>query len=359
MRSAGPRLAVVGSCPICGGLDSDVLFSSLDWLHRLPRTFTYRPWLACRTVFQDPRVITEDIPLCYPATYYTHVAGDVAVGSQEEDEVSGRRLGWLRDRMREGIVRALAQPPHVARRTGLLAVLARIRKLRERAFFGLLDELIPNKTGGARALDVGCGAGHLMAALARAGWTVEGLEPDPLAAEVARRTSGCAVSVGSLLNANLPSGAFNLVVLSHVFEHLDEPHAALRRLAELLVPAGRAVLIYPNPAGLGARLFGNRWTEWDPPRHLVMPPLSAICTVARRYGLHPLSGRTVTRGLRGFAWSRCHRAGLTPTDTPPGSADRVLKNAANLMVCLGLHFGEEIVVNLGKQVRERGLELTS
>jgi hypothetical protein len=66
-----------------------------------------------------------------------------------------------------------------------------------------------------------------------------------------------------------------------VFEHLDEPHAAAsRRLAGLLVPAGRTVLIYPNPVGLGARLFRSLWTEWDPPRHLVMSPLSAICKAA-------------------------------------------------------------------------------
>jgi SAM-dependent methyltransferase len=256
--------------------------------------------------------------------------------------------------MREGIVRALVQPRHVTWRGGPGTVLARIRGLRERAFFGLLDELIPRETGAARALDVGCGAGHLMAALAQAGWTVEGLEPDPMAAEVARRTSGCAVTVGNLLTADLPAGAFHLVVLSHVFEHLDEPHAALRRLADLLVPAGRTVLIYPNPVGLGARLFRSLWTEWDPPRHLVMPPLSAICTVARRNGLHLLSGRTVTRSIRGLAWSRCHRAGLTPTDAQVGSGDKVLKSLANLMVCLGLQFGEEIVVSLGRQVRESG-----
>jgi SAM-dependent methyltransferase len=194
-----------------------------------------------------------------------------------------------------------------------------------------------------------------MGALARAGWAVEGLEADPMAAEVARRTSGCGVTVGNLLTADLPAAAFDLVVLSHVFEHLDDPHAALRRLADLLVPTGRTVLIYPNPVGLGARLFRRLWTEWDPPRHLVMPPLSAIFTAARRSGLHPLSGRTVTRSIRGFTWSRCAWAGLTPTDAQVCSGDKVLKELSNLMVSVGLQFGEEIVVSLGRQVPENGV----
>jgi 2-polyprenyl-3-methyl-5-hydroxy-6-metoxy-1,4-benzoquinol methylase len=346
-----PRLAAVGSCPICGARDSDELFRSPDWLHGVPGEFTYRRCVSCRTVFQDPRVVAEDIPLCYPNGYYTHLAGDVAIETQADKQARERRLAWLRDWMRAAIVKALVQSQHVTWRGGLGTLLVRARGLRERAFFGLLDEFLLRKTGTARALDVGCGAGRLMADLAEAGWAVEGLELDPLAAEVARRTSGCAVTVGNLLTADLPAGVFDLVVLSHVFEHLDEPHLALRRLAGLLVPTGRIVLIYPNVVSLGARLFRSLWTEWDPPRHLIMPPLSAIYLAARRNSLYPLSGRTVTRSVRGLAWSRCRREGLAPTHTQVRSGDKVLKNLSKLMVCLGLQIGEEIVVSLGIQAR--------
>ncbi len=135
------RLATVGSCPICGRCDSDMLFRSPDWLHGVPGEFTYRRCVSCRTAFQDPRVIAEDIPLCYPDGYYTHSAGDVAVGRRDDKQARERRLGWLRDLVREGIVRALVQPRHATWRGGPGAVLARIRGFRERAFFGLLDEL--------------------------------------------------------------------------------------------------------------------------------------------------------------------------------------------------------------------------
>ena len=57
-------------------------------------------------------------------------------------------------------------------------ILARIRWLREQAFFSLLDELIPGHPG-LRALDVGCGAGQLVEALARAGYVAEGIDSIP------------------------------------------------------------------------------------------------------------------------------------------------------------------------------------
>lgn len=346
---AVPRLAAVGSCPICGAPDSDVFFRSPDMLHGVPGEFTYRRCASCRTVFQDPRVIVEDIPLCYPDGYYTHATGGMVVGTRGDEQTQGRRLGWLRNWVRKAIVEALHQPRHVTWRPGAGAVFAGMRGLRERAFFGLVDELIPRQAGTARVLDVGCGAGHLMAELGRAGWAVDGLEPDPVAADVARRTSGCRVTVGDLLTADLPASVFDLVVLSHVFEHLDDPNAALRRIAGLLAPTGRAVLIYPNPEGLGARLFQNRWTEWDPPRHLVMAPVSAICSAARRNGLRPLSARTATRSIREIARSRRLRKGVTPTEAHMNRGDRVLKTLSNLLVCLRPQLGEEIVVSLKKE----------
>ena len=347
-----PRLAAVGSCPICDASDAETFFNAPDLLHGVPGEFTYRRCSSCRTVFQDPRVVAEDIPLCYPVSYHTHATSEMGGGSEDDEHIPARRFECLRARVREAIVDAVRQPRYDSCGFGAGRMLACVRGLRERTFFGLLDELIPRQAGAARALDVGCGTGRLMVALGRAGWNAEGLEPDPVAAEIARRTSGCRVVVGGFLTADLPSAAFDLVVLSHVFEHLADSQATLRRIAALLAAAGRAVLIYPNPAGLGARLFKKQWTEWDPPRHLVMPPLSAICSAAQRNGLRPVSGRSVTRSMRGLAWSRCVRAGLAPTDAQVDGRDKVLRNLSNLMVGFGLQIGEEIVVSFGRQASD-------
>lgn len=355
---AVPRLAAVGSCPMCGAPDSDVFFRSPDTLHGVPGEFTYRRCASCRTVFQDPRVIAEDIPLCYPDGYYTHATAGMVVGTRGGEQTSRRRLGLLRDWVRKAIVGALRQHRHVTWQAGAGAVLAGMRGLRERAFFGLLDELIPRQAGTARVLDIGCGAGHLMATLGRAGWAVEGLEPDPVAADVARGTSGYPVTSGGLLTADLRASRFDLVVLSHVFEHLDNPHGALRRIAELLAPTGRAVLIYPNPQGLGAHLFRRLWAGWDPPRHLIIPTVMALRSAALRNGLVPVEIRTASTSFGPSSWCRPSgkeleqasvRASFAQRFLNSISSDRFLKRVSAPLRGLGVYAGEELVVTVAKR----------
>ena len=349
-----PRVAAVGSCPICGEEDSALFFRSPDHLYGVPGEFTYRRCYSCQTVFQDPRVVTEDIARCYPGGYYTHASQDARIATEHGQETATRRLGWLRDRLRQAIVRAVREPRQQQWRSVPAAVFASVRGLRERTFFGLLDELIPRRAGLLRALDVGCGGGGLMVTLARAGWAVEGLDMDPVAAGIASRISGAKVTVGDLLTADLPGGTFDLVVLSHVFEHLDDPHGALRRIGRILAPAGKAVLIYPNPEGLGARLFRDLWAGWEPPRHLVIPPSGALGLAAVRNGLQVASDRSVSRYFGGFSWRV--PIGLGAARGPRGfvrwlAADVFLKSVSDPLRWLGFNMGEEVVLVLAKQER--------
>jgi methionine biosynthesis protein MetW len=112
----------------------------------------------------------------------------------------------------------------------------------------LLIEAVPR---GARALDVGCAGGYLAVALReQRGASVLGLEPDPAAAEAARRR-GVEVVGGSVEDpvalASL-RGPFDAIVCGDVLEHLADPWSALRALAGLLQPGGVAAVSLPNAA---------------------------------------------------------------------------------------------------------------
>jgi SAM-dependent methyltransferase len=229
--------------------------------------------------------------------------------------------------------------------------LAKSRRLRERAFYDLMDEMLPFKPGVARALEVGCGAGRLLKALARAGWQAEGFEWDEKAAEIARQTSGRLVTVGDFQNTALPFAAYDLIVLHHVIEHLPDTRGCLRKIADILAPGGRAVLIYPNVESLGARIFREDWFPWEVPRHLVLPAARAIRKAADDIGLVTASLKSSASGVEWtIACSRHYRKrkSLNLHTISLTFQDRLFAFCERALTAIGFKLGEELVIVLEK-----------
>jgi len=97
-----------------------------------------------------------------------------------------------------------------------------------------------------RALDVGCGQGHLVEELAAVTDSVVGLEPDPQAlARAADRLDhldNVTLVQADVLTAELPLAGFDLVTAVAVLHHLPL-EAGLSRLADLVAPGGSLVVI--------------------------------------------------------------------------------------------------------------------
>jgi len=117
------------------------------------------------------------------------------------------------------------------------------------------------------ALELGSGTGWMLEALRSAGWDAVGTERTPEAARIAAR-SGAEVRVGGL-EAFPADAAFDLVVMFHVLEHLDDPTAALRAAGERVRRGGVLLLGLPNIDSWQARATGRHWMHLDVPRHLV------------------------------------------------------------------------------------------
>ncbi|MFN4282550.1 MAG: class I SAM-dependent methyltransferase [Alphaproteobacteria bacterium] len=97
-------------------------------------------------------------------------------------------------------------------------------------------------------LDAGCGTGGLLTRFAAAhpGAPALGLDVDPRAADLARRKSGAAVTLGSVnalpfRDASL-AAIFSMDVLCH---RAVDPAAALREAARCLMPGGTLILNLP------------------------------------------------------------------------------------------------------------------
>lgn len=358
-KNPSPRTQPVGKCPLCNSPASSEYFTAPDRLHGVSGWFTYRRCRDCRTVFQDPRVIADDLAVCYPANYFTHIAQESSGKKLEIDVLNGESdepsvLRELRDQIRELIKRRVQGKPVTQKSWGVLASLfARSARLRERAFYNIVpDDLLPKKTEMTKALEIGCGAGQTLVKLLQVGWEVEGVEWDAQAARLARQISGQTVWEGDFRTVNLPLREYGLVYLHHVFEHIDNSRDALRRIYDLLAPGGRAVIIYPNPNSLGAKIYGDAWFPWEVPRHLVIPPAKAVMNIAEQLGFYPMRLSVSAKDAAYFfALSRTYSLGKPVNESQPDirARDTLLAIGENLLIKLFPSLGEEISLVLVKK----------
>jgi SAM-dependent methyltransferase len=223
-------------------------------LHDVPGTFPLarcdNP--ACEALLAAP-MPTETEVASYYANYYTH-----------EESTRAAPVKWL-----------VRRAPWIDE---WWPIPARRRELDEMlVFFGT--------TKPGRALEIGCGAGERLRALADAGWRVTGQDVDPLAGRLVEDRADIALLRGSLPSCDLAAASFELIGMNHVLEHVADPAALLRECWRILAPGGRLVVIGPNALGFGHRLFGRSWLTVSDPTHLAIPGPRSTQILTERLGM--------------------------------------------------------------------------
>ena len=123
----------------------------------------------------------------------------------------------------------------------------------------LLLNALPAQGAGRRVLDLGCGPGHLAAALAARGYDVTGIDRPGAAGDVFPRMVR---RIDADLDHGLPplETRYDYVLCADILEHLKEPARMLARVAAVLAPGGVVVASLPNSGNLWFRaniLFGR------------------------------------------------------------------------------------------------------
>lgn len=97
----------------------------------------------------------------------------------------------------------------------------------------------------ARILEIGCGTGHNLPMLAGFG-NVDAIEIDPAARDVASLRLGKPVGEAPLpALSGVPAGAYDLIAVLDVVEHIEDDVAALRAMRERLAPGGKILITVP------------------------------------------------------------------------------------------------------------------
>jgi SAM-dependent methyltransferase len=135
-----------------------------------------------------------------------------------------------------------------------------------------------------RVLDVGCGAGRMLERLRDLGMRdLTGV--DTYGASESAVTHGPWGSLRLIrgLIEDVP-GRFDVIVLNHSLEHVEDPTAVLSAVRARLSPHGFAVVRTPV-VGYAWRHFGRSWVQLDAPRHLTIFSVCGLRGCAGHAGL--------------------------------------------------------------------------
>jgi SAM-dependent methyltransferase len=138
---------------------------------------------------------------------------------------------------------------------------------------------------GTRIVDYGCGDGGYLETLGGKGYELIGFETDT--GQAARLTDHLGVPVHHSHSALFAAvdGNAEVVTMHFVVEHLTDLDDGFETARRLLRPDGVFYFVVPHEHSLEARLFGRKWHNLDPPRHVSFPEAAHVARLAERHGL--------------------------------------------------------------------------
>lgn len=129
-------------------------------------------------------------------------------------------------------------------------------------FKALYRELEAFPRPGNKLLEVGSATGQFLQIGRERSWTVAGIELSKWAARQCAKNFGINVIVGRFEEMELPAGSFDVVVMTHVLEHLQSPRSALVKAWNILREGGLLLAEVPNQFDDLWNRIARPWAEY-------------------------------------------------------------------------------------------------
>jgi ubiquinone/menaquinone biosynthesis C-methylase UbiE len=187
------------------------------------------------------------------------------------------------------------------------SLLARVFQHRQALALQWVDRL--GLEPGSPVLEVGCGAGHMAAALANRGFRVKAIDSVQSMVEMTeqrllndglRRTASA--KVGDVNSLHFEDQRFQLVVAVGVLDWVTNPLGALREMVRVLKPGGCLIITCGHPAALvyvvepllsGGGRAALRWFRWL----LRRPAMEEVIAEQKLYSCRSLDRLVTAVGL--------------------------------------------------------------
>ncbi len=165
-----------------------------------------------------------------------------------------------------------------------------------------LKKLARYLVSGRKALfEVGAGRGEFLYEAKKRGFEVAGLEPGAQGVAFAQSQYGICLEQ-KLASSMRFEKSYDVVVMRHVLEHLDDFYECLRKIYEEgLAPGGALFLKLPRLDSWEAKFFGKLWRGFDLPRHRVHFTKNGLMKILRKLGFEDIvfCGEVVPSDIEG------------------------------------------------------------
>jgi SAM-dependent methyltransferase len=252
------------SCAICQNSLSNKVFVAREMMFGLRDTFEYFECASCGCVQAKEK--PKDLSRYYPSGYHIGVIDKGPQGRlkrflkhqrAKHCLYGGNMLGmFLTQKYGRPVTESFGRPDHY---TWL-----------KRCNVDFASEI----------LEVGCGAGTLLLSMSEDGFSnLTGL--DPLIEKAISYKTGVRVLKADIGQVD---GQFDLVMLHHAFEHMEEPLAAMKQFYRLLKHNRFLLIRTPVASSFAYRKYGANWVQLDAPRHLALHTVNSIQRLAADSG---------------------------------------------------------------------------
>lgn len=127
---------------------------------------------------------------------------------------------------------------------------------------------------GERFLEIGSGLGHLVGQLEDS-FKTYGMDINHWAVKESKSiVEKTALQTASVEEIPFANGAFGVVIIKHIVEHLPNPEKAITEIGRVTAPGGILILATPNLDSLLKPWKGEKWIGYQDPTHISLKPPS-------------------------------------------------------------------------------------
>lgn len=249
------------SCKICGNTLNNKTHIFKELHLGTEEKFEYFQCSSCRCI--QIKDFPEDISKYYPGKYYSF-----------EFQPNIQSIGLL------NFLR-VKRDKYLLLRKGLMGMLLQIFFPNDEKKLNSLRNILMKLN--LNILDIGCGSGELLFCMSRLGFkNLFGI--DPYLRDIVPDIKGIKIQKKNLSDFCNENVLFDIIMLHHVFEHMEDPLGTLKICLKILHDSGTIVLRIPIADSYAWEHYQEHWVQLDAPRHYFIHTISSMEILTKEAG---------------------------------------------------------------------------